>query len=96
MKDKIEVIPPGINKRFTIMNKKKIRKKYGFKNEKIILYVGRLEKEKGVDSIINIFSKLNIKNAKLVLVGSGREESKLRNLVKYSTQELYQKKYRLK
>jgi glycosyltransferase involved in cell wall biosynthesis len=49
---------------------KKIKRNY-FKNDTInILYVGRFKIEKGIYSLLNIFSKLPI-NIKLTLVGNG-------------------------
>lgn len=49
------------------------------KNEKYILYIGRLEKIKGIDSLINA-----IKGTEMTLkvVGTGTEEQDLKNLIK--------------
>lgn len=84
LKDKLSVIPVSINlELFRPMNKPEIRKKYGFKEEdKIILFVGRFEKEKGLDLLLESFSGVKkITDCKLVLVGNGREKSTLENFV---------------
>jgi glycosyltransferase involved in cell wall biosynthesis len=50
--------------------KKRIKKNYYVNNNINILYVGRFKIEKGIYSLLDIFSKLP-KNIKLTLVGSG-------------------------
>lgn len=86
LKDKMIVIPVGIDTElFKPMDKHKMQEKYGFKkNEKIIIYVGRLEKEKGLGFLLNSFKevKKEITDCKLVLVGDGREKKNLENLAK--------------
>ncbi|MEO0281491.1 MAG: glycosyltransferase [candidate division WOR-3 bacterium] len=47
-----------------------------------ILYAGRLSKEKGVNYLIEAFSNLKNKNAKLLIVGDGPERKNLENIVK--------------
>ena len=85
IKDKITVIPPGINlEKFAPMEKEKLRRKWGFsEEEKIIVYVGRLEKEKNLRMLMESFKivKDEIKNTKSILVGTGSEESKLKSIV---------------
>lgn len=49
------------------------------KNEKIVLFVGRLVKIKGVDYLIEAMRNIN---AKLIIVGVGPEERKLKELSK--------------
>lgn len=84
LKDKIVVIPIGINAgQFKPIDKNQIRKKYGFDSkEKIIMFVGRLEKEKNLDLLLRVFKKMSksVENTRLVLVGDGREREKLKNL----------------
>jgi glycosyltransferase involved in cell wall biosynthesis len=83
---KITVVPIAVDMdRFQPLDKMKIREKYNFGNDdKIIIFVGRLEKEKNLLMLINAFSKIKgkIANAKLVLVGRGREEHKLREKIR--------------
>ncbi len=85
VKRQIEVIPSGID----LDNYKNIEK--GFirnsvdvaKDAKILLYVGRLGKEKSVDFLIQSFALIHEKSPDtvLVLVGEGPEKRKLKRLV---------------
>jgi len=72
--DKIEIIPNGIDvfNYDRLLDHGNFRKKYDIApNEKIVLYLGRLHKRKGIDFLINGFSILSgqYKNVKLVIVG---------------------------
>jgi glycosyltransferase involved in cell wall biosynthesis len=86
LEDRISVIPVAIdNKMFKPMSTNKIRKKFGFnEDDKIILYIGRFSVEKGLDLLLGAFKELKaeIPRAKLVMVGKGPEESKIRNTSK--------------
>lgn len=46
-----------------------------------IVYVGRLEKVKNVETLIKAFAKLENKNTQLTIIGDGRERGTLENLV---------------
>lgn len=50
-------------------------------NKKIVLYVGRLVKRKGVDYLIKAFGVLDDPESSLVIVGYGDEEENLKKLV---------------
>ena len=73
--DKINVIPNGINlNNFTgIERDYEFRRQYAMDNEKIILYVGRLVYEKGIQHLIAAMPKIlsNYHDAKLVIAGKG-------------------------
>ena len=73
--DKINVIPNGINlNNFTgIERDYDFRRQYAMGNEKIILYVGRLVYEKGIQHLIAAMPKIlsNYHDAKLVIAGKG-------------------------
>lgn len=83
--EKINVIPNGIN----INNYNGVEKDYDFRrqfagdNEKIILYVGRLVYEKGVQHLIAAMPKIlaNYNDSKLVIAGRGGMMDELRNEV---------------
>ena len=77
---KIITIPVGIDlNRFNNLDKNKSRKKYGFKkSDKIVLYIGRFEKEKNLKFLIEVCNKTKVK---LFLVGDGREENNLKKFV---------------
>ena len=70
---KIVFIPNGINlEEFKNLPKKgEFRRKYGIKEtEKIILYLGRIHKRKGLDLLVRVFSELQKKlHIKLVIAG---------------------------
>lgn len=82
---KVEVIPIGVNLgKFKFLNKLEARKKHGFKEgDKIVLYVGRMVKDKNLVVLIKSFKIVEnqLKNVKLVLVGDGMEKSNLKMLV---------------
>lgn len=64
---------------------KKEKTDFFFNKQKIkFCFIGRLVKQKQVDSIIHCFSKLKKKHADvaLIIVGNGPEESELKNLAK--------------
>jgi len=86
VKNKIVVVPTGVDfKKFFPQSKNEIREKYHFSiRDKIIIYIGRLEKEKNLSMLIKSFSKIKkqMENAKLLLVGQGKEENLLRLKVK--------------
>lgn len=51
-------------------------------DQKVVLYVGRLVKAKGLPYLLEAFSRINVPDAVLVLVGRGPEEEALRQQVK--------------
>lgn len=72
--NKIEIIPNAIDisDYLDLPEKGTFRKKYGIgSNEKIILYLGRIHRIKGIDLLIKAYSKLlkKEKNIKLVIIG---------------------------
>jgi glycosyltransferase involved in cell wall biosynthesis len=72
--DKIEIVPNGIDlSEYNNLPKRgEFRKKYSIKDdEKIILYMGRLHKSKGIDLLVKAFSDVSkeLDNVRLVFVG---------------------------
>lgn len=60
-----------INKMQSKLSKKEARAKLNLDNkDKIILYVGRIVKEKGIKELILAFDKIKIENKKLLIIGS--------------------------
>ncbi|PIP74759.1 MAG: glycosyltransferase family 4 protein [Candidatus Levybacteria bacterium CG_4_9_14_3_um_filter_35_16] len=86
VKKPIFVIPNCIDlKKFKTEAKGFLRKKFKLaKQDKIILFVGRLGKEKSIDFLVSAFSLINktCKNTKLVIVGNGPEKENLQYLAK--------------
>jgi glycosyltransferase involved in cell wall biosynthesis len=61
-----------------------LRKQKGIGEEKVILYTGRLSREKGVDFLIHAYGSLSLDMpTKLYIIGSGRDLSRLQKLVSY-------------
>lgn len=84
---KIHVIPTGIDmERFNIylddMEKKKLRKKLGIpEKERVLIYVGRLAKEKNLEEILLFLSRLRANRMRitLLIVGDGPYRSSIEN-----------------
>ncbi|MEM4347012.1 MAG: glycosyltransferase [Candidatus Altiarchaeota archaeon] len=83
--NKIEIIPNFVDeKKFSpeinLEKLRKVKEKYSLTNKKVILFVGRLVPYKGISYLIEAFKevKKKIKNAKLVISGSGPLEKKLK------------------
>jgi glycosyltransferase involved in cell wall biosynthesis len=63
------------------VKKKILRERYNFcESTKIFLSVSELNNRKNVQAIINCFNIIDDQDAKLIIVGSGPAESKLKNL----------------
>lgn len=85
--DKINVIPNGINlNNFTgIERDYEFRRQYAADNEKIILYMGRLVYEKGIQHLISAMPKIlnGYHDAKLLIAGKGGMIDDLRAQVEH-------------
>jgi len=84
---KIEIIPNGIDLDYwEPIKKEKARKLLNLNpHSRIILFTGNLEKRKGVDILLKSFKELlnktKEKDIRLLIVGSGKEEKKLKKMV---------------
>lgn len=84
---RVEVCP-NIQSAETLLKNKKLFPKittdylerYQLKSGKIILFIGRLAEEKGLDLLIKAFAQSNRKDYKLVIVGEGKEKQGLIDL----------------
>lgn len=81
----VVTIPTGIDTdRFEEETVYDIRKEYNITDEhKILLFVGRLAKEKNIDFLIEVFDEYvkKDKNARFVIVGDGNEREHLEKIV---------------
>ena len=80
-RNKFAVIPMGVDTR--LFSNKNVKLKHNqYKNKKIILFVGRLNEQKGVEYLIKAMPKVNekIKNALLLVVGEGSYKDYLNKL----------------
>ena len=90
LNDRVNQIDPSVSKskllyngvditrfdpnKFDVIN---LRKKYSFdKNDFIFVYAGRIVKEKGIKELINAFSNINNKKAKLLILGKRQKGGK--------------------
>ena len=84
--EKINVIPNGINlNNFSGIEKDyDFRRKYAMDNEKIILYIGRLVHEKGIQHLISAMPKIinGYNDTKLIIGGKGGMYDELKEQVK--------------
>jgi len=85
--DKINIVPNGVNTALFsgIERDYNFRRKYAMDNEKIILYVGRLVYEKGVQHLIAAMPKVleGYHDAKLVIAGKGGMLEELKAQAEY-------------
>ncbi|MCA9331943.1 glycosyltransferase family 4 protein [Candidatus Saccharibacteria bacterium] len=72
----IKIIPNGVNL-------KKYRPlRAGKPSDKTILYIGRLERRKGVNHLIDAFARLGDADCRLLIAGNGPDREKLENQVR--------------
>lgn len=73
-KDKIEIVPNGINlsEYDSLPKRGEFRRKYSIEDdEKIVLFLGRLNKSKGIDLLVKAFADVSkeLSEVKLVIIG---------------------------
>ena len=81
--NKIKIIPNGIEltEYENLPRKNGFRNKYNIKsNEKIILYLGRIHKTKGVDLLVEVFKEISEEFSDVKLVIAGSDDGFLSNL----------------
>jgi len=76
--ERISVVPCGVNlEHFKPISKGSARQYLGFGNDKIILFVGRIEPLKGIDQLIKAIPYLqNIQGLRLVVIGGGEHSQR--------------------
>ena len=91
----IYIIPTGIEverfyrEKYKSSQLNEIRNKYGFKRgDFVLLYLGRIGKEKNIEFIINVMRMISNKKIKLLLVGDGPDMKDLQKLTgEYSLED---------
>jgi D-inositol-3-phosphate glycosyltransferase len=75
---KISVMPCGVNlEHFKIIGKARAKHQLGFDNDKIILFVGRIDPLKGIDNLIKVLPYLrHIPKLKLIIIGGGEHSQR--------------------
>ena len=91
--EKIKVIPCGVNLQlFRPLDKQESRLRLGFNDEKIILFVGRIDPIKGLDSLIKSVAYLkNKKELRLVIIGDDAYSQPLLRRIKKLVDDLHLK-----
>ena len=76
--ERIGVVPCGVNlEQFKPVSKEHAKQHLGFGNDKIILFVGRIDPLKGIDKLIKAMPHLqNIKGLRLVIIGGGEHSQR--------------------
>ena len=75
---KISVVPCGVNlEHFRIIGKAQAKNQLGLDDDKIILFVGRIDPLKGVDNLIKVLPYLrHIPKLRLVIIGGGEHSQR--------------------
>lgn len=71
--DQVVTINNPLGKKFS----KEIENEAYSKREDYILYVGRFEKQKGLEMLLEAFTKVSYENIRLIMIGKGSLENKL-------------------
>ena len=87
IQDKAKLIPNAIDVskyEFSFSERNEIRKSLGLTDEFVIGHVGRFHEQKNHSFIIEVFKSFHTKspNSKLILVGAGEDEEKIKNKVR--------------
>ena len=69
------------NRKIDEAEKAVLRERLGLGDHKIVLYLGRLDEEKGVEYLINAFALVKADNVVLLIVGDGSMRQRLKQLV---------------
>ena len=95
--NKVEMLPVGLDKDllkqdYSLYNKTQLRLNYGYsEKDRILLFVGRIEKEKNPLDIVRIFNTLikECSNYKLIIIGKGRLKNDLLKEINNKNNILY-------
>lgn len=81
--NKLIIIPMGVDTKIFSENSRIKNKFRHYKNKKIVLFVGRLNEQKGIGYLIKALSivKTKFSNALLLIIGEGEYRRELENLV---------------
>lgn len=81
--ERISIVPPGVNsERFSPNSQTDARAELGLNGEKVLLYVGRLERLKGIDTLFQAMAQLeHADGVKLYIAGGSRGAPGMRRLM---------------
>jgi len=86
--ENLQCVPLRVDiEKFKPRDKEKIRQEFGITEQKIVLFVGQLNKEKGVYYLLKAISKIiskscSRKDFRVIIIGAGAEKENLLNLSK--------------
>lgn len=80
-KRKTKTIFPGVDLKLypTNLDTKQIEKKYSLSNKKLVIFVGRLDKEKGIDYLVRAAKDIN---GEVYILGGGDYDKELKKITK--------------
>jgi glycosyltransferase involved in cell wall biosynthesis len=87
--NKIKFIPPGIDKEAFASNKslqQKLSKKYRLNQKFVISYLGRIQKYKGIEQIIDVLPEIVRANPNLVFIAMGSDAGDMQRLKELARQ----------
>ncbi len=89
--ERISVVPCGVNMElFQPVGKEAARQELGFGDDRIILFVGRIEPIKGIEQLLKAVPRLqNRRNTRLVIIGGGERNQKEMERLKRLSYELH-------
>jgi len=87
--DKIEIIPPKSELKADIGVVKELERRYKSDGKLILLYVGRLEPEKGVELLLDASENLKEEKIKLLIAGTGRLVQLVKDAIKKNGRIVY-------
>jgi len=75
---KMKVISPGVNKRFKPKKRNKnLIQKYQLENKKVILFLGGLKRRKNLGFLLELISKIEYHQSKVLIAGSGSLQNRM-------------------
>ncbi|HIB63797.1 MAG TPA: glycosyltransferase, partial [Phycisphaerales bacterium] len=81
----VSIVPTGVDtRRFSGFEKSAVRKELGWTDEKVVISVGRLAREKSFHVLIKAFARLDLADTRLVIIGEGDERENLEELIQES------------
>lgn len=84
--DAVNIIPTGVNTapfdplNIDMKEVDRLRYKYNLQGKRVLLFVGRLAKEKSIDELIKSFARIHHKDFCMLIVGDGPERKHLEEL----------------
>ncbi len=83
VKRPIEVLPTGIEvEKFEVEAPEELKRKWNPEGKKVVLYAGRIAKEKNLDFLLRVFESLNAPDIAFIMVGDGPEREEVEEFAK--------------